>query len=419
MATTIATTLGPGILGAPVKAKKRPAPLTIIAPAQTAPSGVEAGVSNLNLTGSRGALFLKQLTKQISHLNEALRTSPKLTDQLCHQIEDLTKQLVNPEQMKENLGQHQDLLELNELIKVLDLQLEEKKCKQIEIAIDTLNIAKAVLFKSSLMKKDAKESLGAGGFGSVEHVKIFGKSYAKKTIRKSKEKKLLEECKNTQKFTHPNLIKVVHLDQEGIYLEYAEHGTSLNAIKKGLFTSDLDFQRFVYQVVDGLDYMHQKGFIHKDIKPDNILVAEDLSAKICDFATVAHAKTFSYSEDSLAETSIFSSPEHLRGELKPENCFKLDVWGFGLFLWNLLKKDELHSPFIDDNSPKGEMGEDFCMKVLVRDEPFTEKEILSHLDVNKLKKLDPNGKIVPIICACLRLSPEQRPSMEHIKKMLG
>lgn len=402
----------------PLKVKKRPAPFTIVAPAQSASSGVEAGVSNLRLTNSTDVLFLKQLSKQISDLNHSLSSSPRLTDQLCHQIEDITKQLVNPEQMKENVEQALDLLELNEQIEILYSKLQEKKCKQIEIAIDTLTISKAVLFKTSLLKKEANESLGAGGFGSVEHARIFGKSYAKKTIRKSKEKKLLEECKNTQKFTHPNLIKVVHLDQDAIYLEYAEHGTSLNAIKKGLFTSHIDFERFVYQVADGLDYMHQKGFIHKDIKPDNILVAEDLSAKICDFATVADVKTFSYSQDSLVETSIFSSPEHLRGELKPENCFKLDVWGFGLFLWNLLKNDELHSPFIDDSSPKGEIGEDFCMKVLVRDEPFTEKEIRSHLDLNKLSKLDPNGKIVRIICACLSLSPEQRPSMERIKKML-
>lgn len=403
----------------PLKVKKRPAPLSIAASATNASAAVEKDSSNSKLAGSGDLLFLKQLSKQISELSKTLSGCTELTDELCHQIEDITKELVNPEHMKENIKQDQGLLELNANIETLYSHLQEKKCKQIEIAIDTLNIAKAVLFKTGLLKKEAEKSLGAGGFGSVERVNILGKKYAKKTIRKSKEKKLQQECKKTQQFSHPNLIKVVHLDQDAMYLEYAEHGTSLNAIKNGLFTSHLDFERFVYQVADGLDYMHKKGFVHKDIKSDNILVAEDLSAKICDFATVESAKTFSYTEDSLIETSIFSSPEHLRGELKPENCFKLDVWGFGLFLWNLLKNDKLHSPFIDDSSPKGEMGDDFCMKIIVRDKPFSEEEIRSHLDEKKLSKLDPNGKIVKIICSCLSLTPEERPSMEHIKKMLG
>lgn len=94
--------------------------------------------------------------------------------------------------------------------------------------------------------------------------------------------------------------------------------------------------RYFCDLVEGIEYLHSRRIIHKDIKPQNLLIAPDESVKIADFG-VAEELDFFTDDSTLkssAGTPMFQSPEVSAG--KSSFCgFKLDVWSAGITLFNM------------------------------------------------------------------------------------
>lgn len=55
--------------------------------------------------------------------------------------------------------------------------------------------------------------------------------------------------------------------------------------------SDSEVRKIMFQVVQGLCYVHRNGFFHRDMKPDNILIVDDKTVKISDFGLVREIKS--------------------------------------------------------------------------------------------------------------------------------
>ena len=148
------------------------------------------------------------------------------------------------------------------------------------------------------------KKLGSGAFGAVFKVisKKNKKIYAMKKADLSKFKKdsralqlILNESKFLKVLSHPHIMKYYTSFTEGNYLylivEYAENG-DLNSFilsnkKMGRFIPEDELWSIFLQCMQGLEYVHKMGVIHRDIKLVNILMDNNMTIKLGDFGTCA------------------------------------------------------------------------------------------------------------------------------------
>ncbi len=102
--------------------------------------------------------------------------------------------------------------------------------------------------------------------------------------------RFLQEAKILNKFNHFNIVRVRRLFKENntayIVMDYEEGETLDSLIKKQHDLADEDgIKGFIVQIFDGLQVIHRKGFIHRDIKPQNILIRRDCSPILIDFGS--------------------------------------------------------------------------------------------------------------------------------------
>lgn len=137
---------------------------------------------------------------------------------------------------------------------------------------------------------------------------------------------------------HPNITAIFDagVDQERYYIvmEYIHGGTTLDTFTSvENLLSIKNVTDILYQCAMGLDYAHGKGVIHRDIKPRNILITDELEAKITDFgvAVVPHLQEGQSAEH--AGSPLYMAPEQLRLE---EASTQSDLFALGVVAYELL-----------------------------------------------------------------------------------
>ncbi len=147
---------------------------------------------------------------------------------------------------------------------------------------------------------------------------------------------------------HPNIVDVYDVGQDEhtpfIIMELVE-GSDLKAIIEQ--EGPLSVERVLnisQQVADGLEYAHTRGLIHRDIKPQNIMVAADGSARITDFGIAkSHLSTAVTQAGMTYGTADYISPEQAQGlPATPQS----DVYSLGVVVYEMLGK---HLPFTGDS----------------------------------------------------------------------
>ena len=115
-----------------------------------------------------------------------------------------------------------------------------------------------------------------------------------------------------------------------IVLEYADGGSVADVTSRLGFIEEPALREIARQTLLGLEYLHvTKKIVHRDVKPSNILVNTDGSAKISDFGVSGHLADSVAKCDSWVGTVTYMSPERISGEAY---AFDSDVWSLGLAL---------------------------------------------------------------------------------------
>jgi serine/threonine-protein kinase len=189
--------------------------------------------------------------------------------------------------------------------------------------------------------------LGRGAMGVVYRAEdpALDRVVALKTIllsddmdnRKEYEKRFALEARAAGKLNHPNIVTTFDFGEEGdlafLAMELLE-GTDLRTrLKDGALPTD-EAVEIALQVAEGLAYAHERGVVHRDIKPGNIMLLERGGAKIMDFG-IARQRTddFKTSTGMVLGTPRFMSPEQIGGAVVDQRS---DVFSLGVVLYEML-----------------------------------------------------------------------------------
>jgi tetratricopeptide (TPR) repeat protein len=190
-----------------------------------------------------------------------------------------------------------------------------------------------------------KRLLGAGGFGEVYLAEQLSSStqVAIKLLPQLAQDDLLSFLNEARTFRlkHPNIVQVIDFGVEGripfIVMEYAPNGTLRNRHPKGTRVPLDVVVTYVKQVASALQYAHDQRLIHRDVKPENMLIGAQNQVLLCDFgiATIAHGTSSQSVEMSMAGTIPYMAPEQIQG--RPTRAS--DQYSLGLVVYEWLCGD--------------------------------------------------------------------------------
>ncbi|RHN62946.1 putative mitogen-activated protein kinase kinase kinase STE-STE11 family [Medicago truncatula] len=251
------------------------------------------------------------------------------------------------------------------------------------------------------------ETVGRGSFATVNLVIPKSNSNSTPTAVKTSEVSTSSSLKNEKYVLHQlgscqRIIPCFGDDYTfengkeyyNLFLEYASAGTLSDQVKlNGGRIPEQHIRRYTRSIVEGLDHIHRNGFVHCDIKLQNILVFNDGEIKIADFGLAK--KTGEKQSFECRGTPLFMSPESVNNG---EHESPADIWALGCAVvemvtgkpaWNLEKDSNMwslllqigageESPLIPEELSKE--GKDFVEKCFVKDprKRWTAEMLLNH-----------------------------------------
>src|SRR5581483_1878448 len=204
---------------------------------------------------------------------------------------------------------------------------------------------------------ELEELVGTGGMSSVfrAHDRLLDRKVALKVLHQqySDDDEYVErfrrEARSVAALSHPNIVTVIdrgeHEGRQFIVFEYVE-GENLKRLieRRGPAPVETALELGM-QIARGLSFAHQQGLVHRDVKPQNVLLNGDGRAKVTDFGIarsldVQHGMT---QTGTVLGTSDYIAPEQAQGQRVDEHT---DVYSLGVVLYELLTSEV---PFPGEN----------------------------------------------------------------------
>jgi len=190
--------------------------------------------------------------------------------------------------------------------------------------------------------------LGKGAFGECFQFRAIDKEdmnfYAGKIIKKEKvsnhKKSLIDEINIQRKFKdNPKVVKVKDYfeDDENVYiiLELCKNKSLLDYLKKRGKLTEIESKCFIFQLLQGLKSLHKNKVIHRDLKPNNLLLDDKNELKIGDFGVIAHLNQDNERRHTICGTCSYMAPEIFENNGKGYS-FEVDIWSVGIIMYQFL-----------------------------------------------------------------------------------
>lgn len=199
--------------------------------------------------------------------------------------------------------------------------------------------------------------VGAGGMANVysaTDVLDGNKRVAVKVLKPeySESEEFLHRFRNESKaiavLSHPNIVKIFDMGFSDkiqyIVMEYIDGITLKDYIDSERVLNWKDAVHFVVQILRALQHAHNRGIVHRDIKPQNIMLLTDGTIKVMDFGIAKFAREESRTATAQAIGTVhYISPEQARGD---ETDARSDIYSVGVMFYEMLTGQK---PFDTDN----------------------------------------------------------------------
>jgi peptide/nickel transport system substrate-binding protein len=187
--------------------------------------------------------------------------------------------------------------------------------------------------------------LGQGGYAEVylgQHVRLDLQAAIKVLhthLTGSEAEHFQQEAQTIARLAHPSIVRVFDFDvQEGVpflVMDYAPNGSLRQRYPKGSLVPLPQIVSCVKQVAAALQYAHDKKFIHRDVKPENMLIGQHQEVLLSDFgiATIAHStSSLNVDAQGTSGTLAYMAPEQIEGHPRPAS----DQYALGVVVYEWL-----------------------------------------------------------------------------------
>jgi hypothetical protein len=233
----------------------------------------------------------------------------------------------------------------------------------------------AVARPTQIGRHQVERELGQGAFGVVYlgYDPELNRPVAIKVPRPERfsspddAERFMEEARAAAALNHPGIVTVHDVGRQGaqcyIVLEYI-HGRTLEEMMQAGRVPPAQAAGLVARVADALHYAHKKGFVHRDLKPGNILLDDQDNPHVTDLGLAVSEESQELLAGQIAGTPAYMSPEQVRGETHRLDG-RTDIWSLGVLLYQLLT----------GRHPFWREGSSTCLDEIVNREPKPPRQI--------------------------------------------
>ena len=296
-----------------------------------------------------------------------------------------------------------------------ELEIEKMKCNRIQAELDKLKAKKEIINTKNILQYVHKISydslglgkkIGQGGFSEIFESHWMGIPIAVKVIFDPNiNEALLEEFNNEIEklfiLRHPYIIQLYGItDNEknqklAVITELAPRGSLFDYLHKNPKTKNnlsLEFKnKITKQLIHTMAYIHSRGYVHRDLKTQNILLDKNLDMKLCDFGLTKLKSELNSGSGQFAGTPCYMAPELFDRKFYDD---KIDVFAFGTVVWEIYTQK---IPYIN------------CEALEIKQKVTKGEELICSSIVPK--------QIASLIEKCRRVKPSERPSFKEMESM--
>ena len=296
-----------------------------------------------------------------------------------------------------------------------ELEIEKMKCNRIQAELDKLKAKKDIINTKNILQYVHKISydslglgkkIGQGGFSEIFESHWMGIPIAVKVIFDPNiNEALLEEFNNEIEklfiLRHPYIIQLYGItDNEknqklAVITELAPRGSLFDYLHKNPKTKNnlsLEFKnKITKQLIHTMAYIHSRGYVHRDLKTQNILLDKNLDMKLCDFGLTKLKSELNSGSGQFAGTPCYMAPELFDRKFYDD---KIDVFAFGTVVWEIYTQK---IPYFN------------CEALEIKQKVTKGEELICSSIVPK--------QIASLIEKCRRVKPSERPSFKEMENM--